>query len=111
MDGVFRVTRVRGDCGEVLTYVTIAAYRTLLDEVLYAGTSLDPKEWAVLRSAFTAMFRLLSGEGPPTTGPVPYAPTCRSASRNRLDSVRRWFRGHHIFSSSCRELPSQFNSP
>lgn len=96
-DRVFHITRVQGDSSEILVYTAVAGYCTLLDEVLDAGTHLDPKQWSFLRSGFTALFRMLAGAEPPTEPPVLYTPTSRADSQNRPDSVRRWFRGHYGF--------------
>src|SRR6266567_4110395 len=61
-DDYFGVVRVSGNPLHVLLYSILEAYSQLLEETLALGTSLDPREWSRLRTAFDAMLHMLAQE-------------------------------------------------
>jgi hypothetical protein len=98
-DEYCRIKRVVDtDTLHVITKATLCAYEALLKDALTSGSSLTPKQWGDLHTAFRSLLQLIGQDEPVTKN------WANQNSMNGLHSgvdqrgaLRRWIQGHHVF--------------
>lgn len=82
----------------VITKATLCAYEALLKDALTGGSSLTPKQWADLHTAFRSLLHLIGQNEPVTKNWANQE--IMNGSHSGLDkrgAIRRWIQGHHVF--------------
>ncbi|MCA1568221.1 MAG: hypothetical protein LC803_21770 [Acidobacteria bacterium] len=98
-DEYCRIKRVVDtDTLHVITKATLCAYEALLKDALTGGSSLTPKQWGDLHTAFRSLLHLIGQNEPVTKNWANQK--IMNGSHSVLDdrgAIRRWVQGHHVF--------------
>lgn len=98
-DEYCRIKRVADtDTLHVITKATLCAYEALLKDALTSGSSLTPKQWGDLHTAFRSLLHLMGQHEPVPKSWVNQE--IMNGSHSGLDqrgAIRRWIQGHHVF--------------
>lgn len=101
-DAYFHVRRVREPSPEAFVTALVVSYRNLTDDAA-SGHSLIPIEWGLLSAAYMEIAALLGAsqyqhnEASVDGGLTPGVPIAVGATLGKLDPIRRWYVGHHVF--------------
>lgn len=98
-DSEFNIVRVQGDTMEVLVYSTLNAYRIMLADMAFSGTSLSEDHFNVLQNAFYALFQFYRGNA---LASIDIEHPLKSdfdfmGYSDESDSYRRWVHAHFVF--------------
>lgn len=98
-DEYCRIKRVADpDTLHVITKATLCAYEALLKDALTSGSSLTPKQWGDLHTAFRSLLHLIGQDEPVTKNWANQK--IMNGSHSGFDergAIRRWIQGHHVF--------------
>lgn len=110
-DSEFNIIRVQGDTMEVLIYSALNAYRIMLVDMAFSGTSLNERYFNVLQKAFYALFHFYQGSTfacekhcYPRKTDFNFSDYC-----DENDSYRRWVNAHFVFMAIIQGLVVSLN--
>ena len=110
-DAYCHIFRMSGDPVRGLLQGLLQGYSSLLRDALESGSSLNAQEWYRLRTAFSAMFRYMSRDVAPLGGDTlkgDFTVIPRKLNE-KLDPMRRWLLGHHVFMVVIQGMVVAFN--